>query len=420
MPEGFKIMPKIAKELSAIELKRIIKEGLHSVGGVAGLQLQVTPTGVKSWILRVKIGDKRRDIGLGGYPEISLAMARERALEKKELISKGIDPIEEKRAAKARLIATQRNTITFDDAADKVHETKSKEFKNEKYKAQWISAIRTYASPIIGKKPVAEIDLQDIKEVLTPIWEVKTDTAKKLRGNIETILAWATVHEYRTGINPARWQGYLDQVFAKPSKIKKVEHYKALPIDDMQAFMVELRKQEGISARAMEFTILTAARSGEVRGATWDEIDLNAKVWTIPAARMKAGKEHRAALSNEAIGLLQAMHRIEGNNFVFPSPRGGVLSDMSLAAVLKRMQLEVVPHGFRSTFRDWASERTNYPRDVAEMALAHTIKNKVEAAYRREDLLPKRALMMQDWANFIGSPIKSAEVISINEKKGTV
>lgn len=409
-------MPKVAKELSAIEVKRIIQEGLHSVGGVAGLQLQVTASGVRSWILRVKIGDKRRDIGLGGYPEVSLAIARERALEKKSLIAQGIDPIEEKRASKARLVASQRNTITFDDAADKVHETKSKEFKNEKYKAQWISAIRMYASPIIGKKPVSEIDLQDIKEVLAPIWETKTDTAKKLRGNIETILAWATVHEYRTGNNPARWQGYLDQVFAKPSKISKVQHYKALPIDEMPAFMTELRKQEGIGARALEFTILTAARSGEVRGATWDEIDLNAKVWTIPASRMKAGKEHRAALSNAAINVLKAMPRFADNNLVFPSPRGGMLSDMSLAAVLKRMNINAVPHGFRSTFRDWASERTNYPHQVAEMALAHTIKSKVEAAYRREDLLPKRALMMQDWANFISSNNKAA-VININSKK---
>jgi integrase len=229
-------------------------------------------------------------------------------------------------------------------------------------------------------------------------------------------LAWATVHEYRAGINPARWQGYLDQVFAKPSKISKVQHYKALPIDDMPSFMMDLRRHEGFGARALEFTILTAARSGEVRGATWDEIDLNAKVWTIPADRMKAGKEHRSALSNEAIGLLKTMPRIDDNNYVFPSPRGGMLSDMSLAAVLKRMKLDVVPHGFRSTFRDWASERTNYPRDAAEMALAHTIKNKVEAAYRREDLLPKRALMMQDWANFIYN-YKSADVISINDKK---
>ncbi len=411
-------MPKVAKELSAIEVKRIIQQGFHAVGGVSGLMLQVAKGGSRSWILRARIGEKRRDIGLGGYPEVSLALARERALEKKTLISKGIDPIEDKRADRARLIASQRNTITFDDAADTVHETKSKEFKNEKYKAQWISAIRMYASPFIGKKPVSEIDLQDIKEVLSPIWETKTETAKKLRGNIEAILAWATVHEYRTGTNPARWQGYLDQIYAKPSKIAKVQHYKALPIDDMPAFMKRLQVEAGISARALEFTILTAARSGEVRGAIWNEIDINAKVWTIPAERMKAGKEHRSALSDDAIQLLKNMPRIEGNNYVFPSPRGGMLSDMSLSAVLKRMNIDVVPHGFRSTFRDWASERTNYPRDVAEMALAHTIKNKTEAAYRREDLLPKRALMMQDWANYINTEHKPADVINISKAKG--
>jgi integrase len=411
-------MPIVAKELSAIEVKRIIQQGFYAVGGVAGLMLQVAPGGSRSWILRARIGEKRRDIGLGGYPEISLAKARELALVKKDLIKQGIDPVEEKRTARARLISAQRKSITFDDAADQVHETKIKEFKNEKYKAQWISAIRTYASPIIGKKPISEVDLEDIKDILKPIWETKTDTAKKLRGNIETILAWATVNEYRTGNNPARWQGYLDQIFPKPSKVSKVQHYKAMPIDDMATFMIKLRTQEGISARALEFAILTATRSGEIRGAAWDEIDLNAKVWTIPAERMKAGKEHRAPLSDSAIDLIKNMPRIEDNNYVFPSPRGGMLSDMSISAVLKRMNLDYVPHGFRSTFRDWASERTHYPRDVAEMALAHTIKNKTEAAYRRDDLLPKRSLMMQDWANFINTVNKPAEVININNMKG--
>lgn len=425
MAEGFQKMPKIAKELSAIEVKRIIQQGFYPVGGVAGLMLQVAKGGSRSWILRARIGEKRRDIGLGGYPEVSLALARDRALAKKELIANGIDPIEQKRAARAQLIASQRNTITFDEAADIVHETKSAEFKNEKYKAQWISAIRTYASPIIGKMPVSEIDLNSIKEIFNSIqpsgktlWNDKTDTAKKLRGNIEAILAWATVNEYRKGENPARWQGYLDQVFAKPSKIKKVQHFKSMPIDDMPAFMPELRKIEGISARALEFTILTATRSGEVRGARWDEIDLNARVWTIPAERMKASKEHRVPLSNACIELLKAMPRIVDNPFVFPSPRGGMLSDMSLSAVLKRMKLEFVPHGFRSTFRDWAGERTSYPREVCEHALAHKLKDKSEAAYQRGDYLAKRALMMQDWANFINNTHKPAEVISINDKKG--
>ncbi|MFA7351391.1 MAG: integrase arm-type DNA-binding domain-containing protein [Methylotenera sp.] len=410
-------MPKIAKELSAIEVKRIIQEGLYSVGGVAGLHLQVTKTGARSWILRAKIGDKRRDIGLGAYPETSLAMAREKALEKKSLIANGIDPVEDKRASMARLIASQRNTITFDDAADKVHAAKSKTFKNDKYKAQWISAIRMYASPFIGKMPVAEIDLASIKQVFDPIWDDKTDTAKKLRGNVEAILAWATVNGYRKGDNPARWQGYLDQIYNKPSQIKTVKHHAAMKIDDMPSFMPKLREQEGIGARALEFTILTAARSGEVRGASWDEIDLDNKVWTIPAERMKGKKEHRSALSNDAIALLQAMPRFVDNNLVFPSPRGGKLSDMTLSAVLKRMDIKVVPHGFRSTFRDWASERTNHSHEVKEMALAHTVGSKVEAAYRRGDLFEKRIALMQDWADFINNGDNKAKVIDIKSKR---
>lgn len=409
-------MPKVAKELSAIEVKRITKEGLHSVGGVVGLHLQVTASGVRTWILRIKVGEKRRDIGLGGFPEVTLAEAREAALENRKLVKQGIDPILEKKAAKARLIAAQRNSITFDEAAKTVHETKSEEFKNEKYKAQWISAIKAYASPFIGKMPVSEITLHDIKAVLEPIWLTKTDTAKKLRGNIEVILAWATVNEYRTGENPARWKGYLDQVFQKPSKIKTVKHHAAMPIDDMAAFMPKLREQIGVGARALEFTIITSTRSGEVRGAQWDEIDFNKKLWIIPASRMKAGKEHRVPLSDAAIDLLKAMPRFAESPYIFVSPRGGMLSDMSLSAVLKRMELKEVPHGFRSTFRDWAGERTNYPREVIEHALAHLLKDKSEAAYQRGDYLAKRAALMQDWADFINGKNK-AEVININSKR---
>jgi len=353
---------------------------------------------------------------LGGFLEVSLAKVRQEALEKRKLVKQGIDPVLEKKAAKARLIAAQRNSITFDEAAKTVHETKSEEFKNEKYKAQWISAIKAYASPFIGKMPVSEITLHDIKAVLEPIWKEKTDTAKKLRGNIEVILAWATVHEYRTGENPARWKGYLDQVFQKPSKIKAVKHHAAMPIDDMAAFMPKLRNQVGIGARALEFTILTSTRSGEVRGAQWDEIDFNKKLWIIPASRMKAGKEHRVPLSDAAIDVLKAMPRFAESPYVFFSPRGGMLSDMSLSAVLKRMELKEVPHGFRSTFRDWAGERTNYPREVIEHALAHLLKDKSEAAYQRGDYLAKRAALMQDWADFINGK-NTAEVININSKR---
>lgn len=406
-------MPKIAKELSAVVVNRFVEQGFYSVGGAAGLHLRVSATGGRFWIIRLKVGKLRRDIGLGSFREVSLAEARKLALEAKRNVANGIDPVEEKKSAKTLLQTAQLKEITFDQAADIVHKEKSKEFKNEKYKAQWISVIRRYASPVIGNMRPADIELIHIKEILTPIWSEKTDTAKKLRGNIETILAWCTVHEYRNGQNPARWQGYLDQVFAKPSKIAPVEHYKAMPIDDMPAFMPRLRQVEGFSARALEFTILTAVRSGEARGATWDEIDLNNKLWIIPAKRMKAGKEHRVPLSDAAITLLNNMPRLADNNLAFPSPRGGALSDMSLTAILRRMKIDAVPHGFRSTFRDWCSERTDYQSEVKEMALAHTISDKTEAAYRRGELLRKRALMMQDWADFINGIKKTAVVIDI-------
>lgn len=401
-------MPKVAKELSAIEVKRIIHEGTYAVGGVAGLMIQVSKSGTRSWILRSRIGEKRRDIGLGGYPEISLSKAKERALEKKDLISKGIDPIEAKRAARKALIANQQNDVTFEWATEQVHIKKSEELTNEKYAAQWLSVVRRYAFPIIGKLHPSEVTLNHVKQILDPIWLFRNDTAKKLRGNLEEIFAWCLVHEYRNGNNPATWQGYLDAIYQKPSKVYKVKHYKSLQMDEMPSFMESLRSQDGFGARALEFAILTAARSGEVRGAVWSEIDFENRVWTIPEDRMKARKEHKVALSGSAITLLKNAVKLHDNEFIFPSPRGGMLSDMSLSAVLKRMNLDVVPHGFRATFKTWASERTDFPRDVVERALAHTIGSKVEQSYEREFLLPKRELLMQAWDNFINSQNKKS------------
>ncbi|MFO7593449.1 MAG: integrase arm-type DNA-binding domain-containing protein [Pseudomonadota bacterium] len=408
-------MPKKAKELSPLEVKRLASPGLHAVGGVAGLLLQVTPTGARSWVLRATVGAKRRDIGLGGFPDVTLAQARERAREAREQIRQGIDPVEQRRAARDALRAEQAKRLTFDDAAKQFLARKSSEFKNAKHAAQWGSTLETYASPIIGKLPVDRIELAHIVQVLEPIWTTKTETATRLRGRIESVLAFATASGFREGDNPARWRGNLDAVLPKPRKLAKVTHHRALPFDQMPDFMIELRKREGMGARALEFAILTAARSGEVRGATWAEINLDAKLWTIPADRMKAGKEHTVPLSTAAVKLLKALPRMKGNDHLFPAPRGGQLSDMSLSAVTKRMGVDAVPHGFRSTFRDWCAERTHYPNEVAEMALAHTIGNKVEAAYRRGDLLLKRARLMADWCKFINSPARSGEVVSIRE-----
>lgn len=407
-------MPKVAKELSPIEIKRLNKVGHHPVGGVSGLLLQVTKSGAKSWILRTVVGAKRRDIGLGGYPSIPLGLARDKAREAKELIAKGTDPVEQRKAIRARLISSQISALTFDAAAEKVHRSKSTEFRNAKHSDQWITTIRRYASPIIGKLPIADVELAHIVKILEPIWLTKTETAARLRGRLEQVLAWATVSGFRTGDNPARWKGHLDAVLPKPGKVAKVTHHKALPIDAMAGFMQELRKREGLAAKALEFGILTATRSGEVRGAIWDEIDLKNRVWTIPAERMKTQKEHRVPLSDAAMKLLNDVPRMAENNLVFPAPRGGILSDMTLTAVMRRMKVDAVPHGFRSTFRDWCAERTNYPRDVAEMALAHAIGNAVEAAYRRGDLFTKRSRLMQDWADFLNLA-QAGEVILINK-----
>ena len=410
-------MPKKARELSAVEVRRLNSAGYHAVGGVPGLHLQVTPTGATTWILRAQVGARRRDIGLGGFPEVSLAQAREKARETREQIRQGIDPVVERKAAQARLRAVDAKALTFDEAARKFLASKTREFRNPKHAAQWASTLATYASPVLGKLPVDQIELAHIVQVLDDLWATKTETATRLRGRIEAVLAWAIVSGYRTGDNPARWKGNLDAVLPKPGKLKGVQHHKALPVDALPGFITDLRKREGIAARALEFAALTAARSGEVRGATWDEIDFDKRLWTIPAARMKAQKEHVVPLANRAIELLKSAPRLPDCDLVFPSPTGKKMSENTLGAVMKRMGVDATPHGLRSTFRDWTSEFTNYPRDVCEMALAHTIPNAVERAYRRGDLLLKRTRMMRDWENFLSLEKSAGEVIPIQRTK---
>lgn len=405
-------MPKKATELSALEVRRIKIPGRHAVGGVPGLLLVVQASGSKSWMLRSTIGGKRRSMGLGSFPEVSLQRAREKAREAKDLIESGVDPVEEKQRLK-RELSKQSRSMTFEEAAEQFYKKKRPEFRSQKHAQNWISSVITHANPIIGNKPVEEIDLQDILSVLKPLWTEKTETATRLRQRLEGILNWATVSGYRVGDNPARWAGHLDAILPKPAKIKKVKHFPALPWREMGSFMVELRKREGMAARCLEFSILTACRSGEARFTTWDEIDFMSKTWTIPGDRMKSGKEHRVPLSEDAIYLLKDLPRFEGVPYVFASSQGKPLSDMSVSAVCRRMGVEAVPHGFRSTFRDWCAESTNFPREVAEMALAHSVGNAVEAAYRRGDLLQKRVALMDSWARFIRQPITGAEPIPI-------
>jgi len=406
-------MPKKIPELKPLQVSRLAAvDGFHNVGGVSGLHLQVRG-GSSAWVLRATVGTRRRDIGLGGYPDVTLAQARDRARAARAQIDNGVDPVEAKRAARATLVTAP----TFDWCAAQTIAAKRPEWKNAKHADQWANTLETYASPVIGALPVDAVQLPHVIDVLSPLWTSKTETATRLRARLEAVLAWATVSGYRRGDNPARWKGNLDAVLPKPRKVAKVQHHRALPADGLHGFMSKLRQREGMAARALEFLVLTATRSGEVRGATWAEVDLDARVWTVPAERMKAGKEHRVPLSDAALALLTSLQRMAGTDLVFPSPSGRMLSDMALSAVMRRMDVDAVPHGFRSTFRDWASERTNYPRDVAEMALAHAIGNKVEAAYRRGDLFAKRTHMMADWAKFVDTPPATGNVVPIRKEQ---
>ena len=404
---------KVGIELAPLQVKRLANvDGLHAVGGITGLYLQVRGNAA-SWILRITIGRKRRDVGLGGFPDVTLAGAREAARVMRDAVRDGRDPVAE-RKAKRRALAER---LTFAESAKLLIESRRPGWKSAKHADQWTATLDTYAKPIIGDMPVAEVDTPDVLRVLTPLWTEKTETAYRLRGRIEAVLDWATASKHRTGENPARWRGHLDKLLATPSKVRKVKHHAALPYDDLPGFLVDLRAQEGIAARALEFTVLTAGRSGEIRGARWSEIDLDAKVWTVPGDRMKSGKDHRVPLSAAALAVLNALPRFKGNDLAFVAPNGGALSDMALSQVVRRMKVDAVPHGFRSTFRDWAAERTNYPRDVAEMALAHAIGDKVEAAYRRGDLFEKRKRMMADWGRFATTPTQAASVVPIGSKK---
>jgi integrase len=416
-------MPKVAAELGPLDVKRLAHPGgkgnaMMPVGGVAGLYLQLTPTGAKSWVLRMLIGGRRRDIGLGGFPTVTLAQARDKAREARDKVERGVDPVEERKAARARLIEARRKGMLFSEAVDKALEAKLDAFRNEKHRAQWRSTLDNYALPEIGALAVNEIDTAAVLRCLQPIWATKTETATRLRGRIEAVLSWATVTGHRTGDNPARWAGNLKELLPAPSKVAVEANHPALQLDDAAAWLADLRERQGFPARALEFLALTAARSGEIRGATWDEIDLNKALWIIPAQRMKMQREHRVPLTAEAVDLLKALPRLDGSSLVFPSVRGFQLSDMALSMLMKRQHTAAVeaggrgyvdrvskrpavPHGLRSTFRDWVAERTSYPGDMAEVALAHRISSAVEAAYRRGDMIEKRRRMMADWADFL-------------------
>jgi integrase len=346
-------------------------------------------------------------MGLGAYPDVTLKEAREQADEARRLRRRGIDPINDRREAKvAEAIATAKQT-TFATAAQGYIRSQGPGWRNAKHAGQWTSTLATYVFPIFGHLPVRSIDTELVLKALEPIWTEKPETASRVRGRIESVLDWAKARKMRDGENPARWRGHLDKLLPKRSKVRRVEHHAALPFSALPEFIARLNAQEGVAARALAFAILTAARTGETIGAKWDEIELAAKVWTVPASRMKAGKEHRVPLTPAALAILEQAADRRENDYLFPGSRGAGLSNMSFLMLLRRMgRGDLTAHGFRSSFRDWAAERTSFPREVAEAALAHTLPDKVEAAYRRSDLFDKRRRLMEAWARFCSPTVR--------------
>ncbi|MGU9980157.1 tyrosine-type recombinase/integrase [Phreatobacter sp. HK31-P] len=390
------------KRLAPVFVQNVTEPGYYSDG--LGLYLQVRGT-AKSWIFRYRVDGRLRDCGIGSFNAVTLKEAREKAARCRNLRANGIDPIEEKHRAKAKARADAARAMTFQKCAEAYIDAHQAGWKNEKHVAQWTSTLTSYAYPVFKELPVSSIDTAMVLKVLQPIWNTKTETASRVRGRIESVLDWARVREFRDGENPARWRGHLDNMLAARSKVSRVKHHAALPIYEIPAFMTALRDQAGIAARGLEFCILTATRTGETISARWSEIDLHAALWTIPAQRMKAGREHRVPLSSAAIGILTEMQKLPLSDFVFPGAKADKpLSTMAFLMLLRRMERnDITAHGFRSTFRDWVAERTDFPRDVAEMALAHSVSDKVEAAYRRGDLLAKRKELAEAWSGYCAS-----------------
>jgi integrase len=412
-------MARAQARLKALDITRTKAKGLYPDGG--GLYLQVSEAGTKSWIFRYRMNGRKtpRDMGLGPFNTISLADARQRAADARRVILEGVDPIEARKAAHARTALDAAKAMTFKACATAYIKAHAAGWRNEKHGEQWTATLEAYAHPVMGKLPVSGIEVGHVMKVLEPIWTEKPETASRVRGRIEAIIGWATANGFRKGDNPAQWRGLLENLLPKRSKVRRVQHHLALPYSEVGAFLERIRREKRVAALALEFLILTATRTSETIGARWGEIDLAKKVWTIPSDRIKAGKEHRIPLSAPALAILKTLAKArtsdKTDDCVFPGGRQGQpLSNNAMLALLKRINRhDVTVHGFRSTFRDWAAEQTNYPRDVAEMALAHAIGDKVEAAYRRGDLIEKRTRLMAEWAKHCGIIAKSGNVVLI-------
>ena len=401
-------------KLSALKVAKATKRGMYGDG--AGLWLRVASPGVRSWSFRYQIARRVREMGLGPLHSVSLAEARERVARYRKQLLDGIDPMEARDAERAQAKLAARRSMTFQQCAEIYIEAHRAGWRSEKHASQWEATLATYAHPIVGDIAVQEIDLPIVMQVLEPLWRSKTETASRLRGRIEAVLDWAKVRGYRQGDNPARWRGHLENLLPARAKVRRVQHHRALPYQEMGAFMAELRAQEGVAARALEFVVLTSARTSEVLGARWDEINLTEATWTIPGQRMKGGRQHRVPLSDAALVIVeQARPLAAGDHLIFPGrKRNTPLSGPSMRHVLERMGRKgVTVHGFRSCFNDWASESTSYANEVIEMALAHAVGDKVEAAYRRGDLFEKRRRLMNDWARFCEAPAAGGHVVAM-------
>lgn len=409
-------------KLSAVEVTKAKGPAVLHDGG--GLYLRVSGTGAKAWVFRFQIDGKRRDMGLGPFPEIGLAEARAKALEHRKQRNDGIDPLHAREAARqARRLADSKGR-TFRQVAEEFLHHKEMGWRNATHRQQWRSTLATYAYPILGELPVSAIDTGLVMHVLTPIWTSKTETASRLRGRIETVLDAAKAHGYRDGENPARWRGHLKTLLADKNELRKVEHLAALPYVEVPEFFTDLRSHQEMAARALEFVILTAVRSGEALRATWGEVDLDAKVWTVPASRMKAKRAHQVPLSEPALAILKRVRplavTLDGEPDpmapLFPGRRRALpMSNMTLIMLLRRMgRGDLTVHGFRSSFRDWAAERTAFAGEIAEMALAHLVGTRVEQAYRRSTAFEKRAQLMEAWARFCTMPAVPAEVVPLH------
>ena len=414
-------MPRIAKELSPLEIRRKTSPGYYQVGGVAGLTLQVSASGARSWLLRVKVGDKRREIGLGAFPGVTLAMAREKAQATREDITKGIDPVAQRAAARQAIVEQQQEEKaldwTFRRCAEAYIKAKKAGWRSEKHGKQWENTLAAYAYPTIGDVLVRHVNLTHVTNIIEPHWATKNETINRVRNRIELVLDWATVRKLRSGDNPARWKGNLDKLLANRKIVGAVTGHKALPSGDLYAFMQALKSVPGTSARCLEFVILTACRSGEARLATWAEIDMATRTWSIPGARMKSGRPHSVPLSDAVVALLEALPKMEGTDLLFPGAKAGKpLSDMALTAVVRRIGVDAVPHGFRASFSSWCASSTAYPSEVREMALAHTIGDGTVAAYQRSDLFEKRRNLMADWAKFLDTaPVVGDNVVQMHK-----